>query len=251
MGMQGFGHIVLHGIVLRETNYKEADKLLTLLTAEEGRLTVAARGARRKNSRFGAACQILCWSEFTVYRGGELYQISQAETVEEFRALRTDILSFALGCFMAEITEALAMDDASAGVLLRHLLNGLYALSALKKPPELVLPAFLWKLLALSGFEPLAERCGVCGRADIQSPLLEVEEGQVVCKACAPGRTLPLCEASLAALRHILYDDPGALYRFRLTPEPLRRLTAAAERFAETHLERGFQTLDYYHALRS
>ena len=59
--------IVTKGLVLRETQTKEADKILTVLTAEHGKLAVVARGARRKNSRIAAASELLAFSELVVY----------------------------------------------------------------------------------------------------------------------------------------------------------------------------------------
>ena len=63
--------LTTQGIVLRETNYKEADKILTVLTRDLGKRTVKARGRRRKNSKLTAASQLLVYSEMTLSeRGG-------------------------------------------------------------------------------------------------------------------------------------------------------------------------------------
>ena len=65
--MAGRPYIVTKGIVLRETETKETDKILTLLTAERGKISVIARGARRKGCRFAASAQPLVYSEWTLY----------------------------------------------------------------------------------------------------------------------------------------------------------------------------------------
>ena len=70
-------YIVTKGIVLRETETKESDKILTLLTAEYGKISVIARGARRKSCKFAAAAQHLVWSEWTLYRRGEWYYANE------------------------------------------------------------------------------------------------------------------------------------------------------------------------------
>ena len=59
------------GIVLRETEYKDNDKLLTLLTRENGQLTAKARGVKSRTSKLRAGCQLLTLSEFTLldYQG--------------------------------------------------------------------------------------------------------------------------------------------------------------------------------------
>lgn len=245
-------YIVARGIVLRQTETKEADKILTLLTAEKGKISVIARGARRKSCKYAACAQMLAYSEWTLYQKGDWYYANEASPLELFAPLQTDLTALSLGFYFAELTEAVTTPEQSAGELLRHLLNGLYALSALHKPPALVKPAFELKLLALAGYEPLADSCAYCGSETPERPLLDIQQGVVRCQKCGAqesGRSLPLDGASLAALRHVLYGDPKRLYSFCLEEESLRRFSAAGEAFLTCQLERGFRTLDFYKSL--
>ena len=247
-------YMVTKGVVLRETETKEADKILTLLTAERGKLSVIARGVRRRGCRYAACAQPLAYSEWTLYQRGEWYYANDGSTLELFRGLQTDLEAMALGFYFAELAEAVTTEETPAGPLLPHLLNGLYALSALHKPPSLVKPAFELRLLCLAGYEPLADSCAYCGRPDPERPMLDVVQGVLRCGSCGggeSGRSLPLCPDSLAALRHIVYGDPKRLYSFRLTGPALERLSNAAEAFAAAQLERGFRTLDFYKSLRT
>lgn len=246
-------YIVIRGIVLRETETKEADKILTLLTAERGKLSVIARGARRKGCKFAACAQSLAWSEWTLYQKGNWYYANEGSTLELWNGLRSDLDAMALGFYMAELTEGVTTEETPAAELLRHLLNGLYALSTLHKPPALVKPAFEIRLLCLAGYEPLADSCAYCGCPDPEQPLLDVVQGVLRCRKCGvkeSALSMPLCRDSLAALRHIVYGDPKRLYSFTLGEEPLKRLSGAAEAFAAAQLERGFKTLDFYKSLR-
>ena len=241
--------IVDRGIVLRETETQETDKVLTLLTWELGKIPVLARGARRKQSKFGAAAQPLAYSEWTLHQRKDWHFAGDASTQELFSGLRGDLAALALGCYMAELTEAAAPDAVPVPELLRHLLNGLYALSTLHKPPALVKPAFELRLLCLAGYEPLADACALCGKEDPEEPVVDTVQGVLRCRGCGGGGGRPLCPDSLAALLNIVYGDPTRLYAFRLGEEPLRRLTAASEAFLYAQLERGFGTLDFYKSI--
>lgn len=84
------GKIVTSGLVLRETDTKEADKILTVLTPELGKISVIARGARRKNSRLAASAQWLVYSEMTLYLRGNWYMLDEAGTIELFDGMRAD-----------------------------------------------------------------------------------------------------------------------------------------------------------------
>ena len=251
--MAGTPYIVLRGVVLRETETKEADKILTLLTAERGKISVIARGVRRKSCRYAACAQPLVWSEWTLYQKGDWYYANEGSTVELFNGLRNDLDAMALGFYFAELTEAVISEETPAPELTRHLLNGLYALSALHKPPALAKAAFELKLMCLAGYEPLVDGCAYCGCPDPEQPLLDVVQGVLRCRTCGvkeSALSMPLCESSLAALRHIVYGDPKRLYSFTLGADALRRLSAAAEAFAAAQLERGFKTLDFYKSLQ-
>ena len=99
------GKTVAHGLILRETETKETDKILTVLTAEMGKIPVIARGARRKNSRLAAACQLFAWSEMTLYKRGNWYYLDSADPEELFAGLQKDLVRFALAAYLAELTE--------------------------------------------------------------------------------------------------------------------------------------------------
>lgn len=233
------------GLVLRETVTRDADKILTVLTPDRGRLSVIARGARRKGSRVAAACQLLAYSEMTLYEKGRWTMLDAADTIELFDGLRQDLTALSLAAYFAELTEAVS--DGSGDVL-PLLLNALYALSALKKPPQLVKPAFQFRLMALAGYEPMADGCALCGAPEPENPMLDVVHGVVHCGKCREkgGLSLPLTASGLAALRYVLYGDPRRLYSFSLPPEGLRALNHAADAYVSVQLERSFRTLDYY-----
>lgn len=233
------------GLVLRETVTRDADKILTVLTPDRGRLSVIARGARRKGSRVAAACQLLAYSEMTLYEKGRWTMLDAADTIELFDGLRQDLTALSLAAYFAELTEAVS--DGSGDVL-PLLLNALYALSALKKPPQLVKPAFQFRLMALAGYEPMADGCALCGTPQPENPMLDVVHGVVHCGKCREkgGLSLPLTASGLAALRYVLYGDPRRLYSFSLPPEGLRALNHAADAYVSAQLERSFRTLDYY-----
>ena len=233
------------GLVLRETVTRDADKILTVLTPARGRLSVIARGARRKGSRVAAACQLLAYSEMTLYEKGRWTMLDAADTIELFDGLRQDLTALSLAAYFAELTEAVS--DGSGDVL-PLLLNALYALSALKKPPQLVKPAFQFRLMALAGYEPMADGCALCGAPQPENPMLDVVHGVVHCGKCREkgGLSLPLTASGLAALRYVLYGDPRRLYSFSLPPEGLRALNHAADAYVSAQLERSFRTLDYY-----
>ena len=251
--MAASSRVVTRGLVLRETERGESDKLLTVLSGDLGRIPVIAKGARSRRSKVTAAAQLLAYSELVLSESHGWLYLSEAATLELFQGVRQDVLLLSLASYLAQLTEAVTPERSEAEEMLRLLLNALYALGTLKKPPELVKCAFTWRLLSLAGFEPLVQGCARCGKEQPEQPVLDVLQGLLLCQSCREpgprGLSMPLCPGSLAALRHILYSPPEKLYAFTLKEESLLRLNQAAEAFCAAQLERSFPTLDFYKTL--
>lgn len=245
-------HMTTTGIVLREVNYKESDKILTVLTRDAGKLTISARGSRKKNSPIAAVSQLLCYSELTLYEYRGRWSIREGEILREFRHVRGDLDMLSLGTWFAELTETLTGEELPAPEILSLLLNSLYALDQLQKPLPLVKAVFELKLMALAGYEPRLEACAVCG-CEPREPRFHLKQGALHCPGCrealGEGISMPLDQGSLAAMRHVLYGDERKLFSFRLSEASRRKMGAATEAFVLTQLERGFRTLDFYKQL--
>ena len=164
--------LVTRGLVLRATETKEADYILTVLTAEHGRLAVIARGARRRTSKLAAACQPLAFSELVLYRRGSWHYLDEASTIALFDGLRADLEKLSLASYFAEMAEAVTSEDLPSGEVLSLLLNSLYALDTLDRPNELVRAAFELRLLALHVRQDRSPRASVrrgAGRGAVQN----------------------------------------------------------------------------------
>lgn len=242
---------VIKGIVLRESDSKESDKILTVLTGEMGRISVIAKGARSRRSKVSAAAQLLAYSEMVLSESHGWQYLAEASTIELFDGIRGDIELLSLGSYFAELVDYVTTDDTEAGELLSLLLNALYALGTLHRPPELVKAAFEMRLMAMIGFEPLVDSCCVCGEAAPAEPVLDLQGGTLLCRSCAGnGHIAPLTSGTLQALRHVLYGDAKRLYSFSLLENDLRCFDRTAERYVNAMLDRNFRTLDFYKSLK-
>ena len=234
-------------LVLREVKYKEADRILTLFTADNGKITAKARGALRKTSRTGAATQQLTWSDMTLFLNKGKWTVNEASVIEPFDGLKENIASFALGSYFAECVEALSVEDQKDAELLSLALNSLYALSRELHDPRKIKAAFELRLMSLAGYHPAVERCAVCGAEEPEEPVLDLIDGRLFCrKCCRSGSAVTLDRDSLAAMRTVLSAPGKQIFSFDLAGEGLVNLAYAAENYLLTQTERSFGTLDYY-----
>ena len=241
----------VNALILREARYKEADRILTLLTDTDGKLTVKARGALRKSSRTAAATQQLTYSEMTLFGNRGKWTVNEAQVKEGFDGLRGDMEKLALGAYFAECMEALSVEDQPEPALLQLGLNCLYALSRGMYPQEKVKAAFEMRLMCLSGYAPELRSCPVCGK-EPENPALSLDHGCVCCKTCGGlGEKAELGPAGLAAMRYLSEAPAKQLLSFAMPDADLLRLSDASERYLLRRTERGFSTLEYWKKIRN
>ena len=242
-------YLTIQGIVLRVTDYNDKDALLTMLTRRHGRLTVKARGLRRKNSPLIAPCQLLAYGEFTLFEYRGQYTVNEAQSIELFTPLRRDLTKLSLGTYFAQVSEVLSQEDMPNPELQSLLLNCLYALSKLDLPESQVKAVFELRLMCLAGYEPDLSCCAQCGAAEPDEPWFSPRGGAVYCAHCrgaSSSAVTPLLPETLAAMRHIVNADPKKIFSFTLGDAGRRQLAHVCEDYTATQLERGFASLDYW-----
>ena len=245
-------YLTIQGLVLRVTDYNDRDALLQVLTRHHGRLTVKARGLRRKGSPLIAPCQLLAYGEFTLFENRGYYTINEAHSLELFQELRRDLNRLSLGTYFAQVAEVTSQEDLPNPELLSLVLNSLYALSKLQLPEAQVKAAFELRAACLAGYEPDLFGCHVCGS---QSPdRFDLSAGRLECSSCrspeSNGIRLPVNPGILDAMRYICLCQPKKLFAFRLPEQTLQQLAQLTEAYITTQLERSFSTLDFYKTLR-
>lgn len=237
------------GLVVWQVNYKDNDQILTVLTKEHGLMTLKARGVRSRSSRLKGACQLLAYSEFTVFENRGFHTIDEANAIQMFPELRTDIELLSLASYFAQVAEVLSQEDMPNPELLSLTLNALYALCRRLCTPELVKAAFELRAACLGGYTPELSGCAVCG--DPEPDRFDVRGGILCCASCSAGEglRLPVSPGSLAAMRYLVSCDAKRLFAFRLEGRAVKELCDLAETYLQTQLERGFYTLDFYKSL--
>ena len=243
--------LTTRGLILRESRYKETDKILTILTETDGKLSAKARGVVRTRSKLAAATQLLTFSELTFFGNKGKYTVNEAVTVEQFRGLRGNLELLALGSYIAELLESVSDEDVPEPEILQLGLNALYALSNHVCPPAQVKAAFELRLMCLAGYRPELDNCAGCGREDMEEARLFPEHGELFCPNCRAVGGLPLTRSVIDAMRYIVSADARRVFAFRLPEHELKQLGAACEAYALYQLDRAFGSLDYYRKLRN
>ena len=241
---------VTDALVLRERKLDEQDRLLTLLSAEQGIITAYAKGAGRMKGSMAGATELLCYSHFVLFQNRERCFADRAEANTLFFGIRGDLEKLTLATYFAQLCCELIPENEPAVEELRLMLNTLYCLERDKLPPLQLKAILELRLLTLTGYMPDLIACRACGGLPEDGMVLfDPSGGSICCPGCAPSGAvglLPLPPGVFAAMRHIIYCDFEKLFQFKLGEENLPVLAHAVEQYLLCQVERILPALNFY-----
>lgn len=226
-----------HGIVLRNHKLGESDRIVSLVTERHGKVRAVAKGVRKTKSRFGARLEPIRHVAIQLYEGRELDTVTQAESVDHFAAIRSDLDRLTRAVTMLEAVDQLAQEREPNPRLYQMLLGALRSLEVRDAP--LVVAGFYWKVLALEGFRPIVEGCVNCGVED-GLVAFDLEEGGTLCAAHRQGN--PISPEAVEVLRLILGGRLGEALNQPVGPVAFE-VDNLATRAMEHHLERRLRSV--------
>ena len=244
------------GLVIKENNVGESDRVVQVLTRDKGLLSAFVSGARKPKSKNAAATALLCYSHLTFTQTKDTYRITESEAINVFFDLRADIERLSLAQYICELCQVLVPYGVEGEEYLRLALNSLHFITegrldiyALKALTEL-------RMMVISGFMPDLVGCRECG-TDRSFPMwLDLSGGDMLCNGCKSaepinGQFAELDKTTFAAMRHIVYSDIKRLYSFSLPPQNARYLSFVTERYLMAQTDRKFKTLEFFHSLET
>jgi DNA repair protein RecO (recombination protein O) len=249
-------------IVLKHSDFGEADRIITLLTPHKGKIQAVAKGVRRPISKKAGHLDLLNYSQLQVAIGRNLDIITQAETIEPFLHLRGELWHMTCGFYLAELIDRFLEDHApheEVYLLLLQMLRSLDAdtLEWLQRPSDmqetldigrsqLLLRYFEIYLLSFVGYEPVFRTCAHCN-AELQpvengfTPSL----GGALCPNCSHLWAFPLSMNALKVLRLLQRTEWAQVPRFRLDARLHVELEHAMHGLLRYHLERELKSWSF------
>jgi DNA repair protein RecO (recombination protein O) len=253
--------IELDGLVIREVETGEADKMITLLTGERGRLNISGKGLSSIRHKYAASSQLFSYSTYLLKRKTKYWYIADAFYIDNFMELRYDVEKLSLANYVCDVAYEFAQEEIENRELMSLTLNTLYALAKRDLPQEILRGAFEFRLAVQEGFMPDLSGCGICGR-DVsgEDSTLDVMNGRLLCRKCRAQLEndpdyladetakilIRVSPAVLAALRYIEAAEPKKFLSFSLDRTELPLFSVVCERYLLNHVEHGFSSLEYY-----
>ena len=229
-------------VVLRTHKLGEADRIVTMLTRQHGKVRAVAKGVRRTASKFGARLEPFMVADVQLYEGRSLDIITQAESLGSYGAqITADYPSYTAASAMVETADKLTEAEGSLQQYLL-LVGALRSLARGEHGPGLTLDSYLLRALSMAGWAPSFQDCARCGAAGTYSAVV-VQLGGVVCDDCAPPGTPRLTTETIALLGALLSGDWAAT---DAASERTRgQATGIVAAYTQWHLERGLRSLEH------
>jgi len=261
--------VKIKGLVIKVKNINENDKYLTVLCEEYGKIFFKASGVRNYKSKNIASAQPFAYSEFTLFKTPTFIRMNEAQVIESFYGIRTDLASLALAVYLADIASVICVgesgDDAQ---ILRLLLNTLHVLANKKMPNRVIKAVFELRTLAKSGFMPNLDTCEICSKNkfDIDTVMFfDVIGGNLICGDCISKlnqdadidefserggelqkKLVRISSDVLTALRFVITVRDEKLFSFALHDDLINEFSTVCEKYLLEQIGMNIDSLKYY-----
>ena len=226
------------GIVLKNADYSETSKIVTVLTPDRGKIAGLVKGAKRPRSRFGSSLEPITHIELLFYEKQDrsLRNVAQADIIERFGPIKSDFDRLAYGGYFVELADRFVQEGEESSDTFSFVLESLRLLCEWTGALELLATGFGLRFLALAGFAPMLDACARCGTTALRGEVgFCAEEGGVLCPDCTGPGVTGLRTYHLRLLRN-------------LSRIPLRRMEKA--RVKKEVLHETFDLVNAYAAWR-
>lgn len=213
------------GIVINHANSKDADKILTLLTPDLGKISVLVKGAKNKNGNNMSITELFVFLDLVLYKNtGDVYLLNSAEIIEPFYNIRLDIEKIYFLTYISKLISDISTENQNSFELMQLLLNTIYLYSQNTKDNMFLVTVFQIRLLRILGFNPIIDKCFYCKTKDVSS--FSIKENALICEKCAKKDTgsIYLSKSAVNALKYILVSDSKKVFSFDISEKSFAEL---------------------------
>ncbi len=243
----------INGLIIRETAYGESDKMLTVLTAERGKISVAGKGVRSQKSVLRVYSHIMFYGELTLYERSDRLWLREAAEIRDFYDVSLSLEGLSLVAYIFDVMNEICVEGEDESAPLRLTLNTLHMIDAKQRSLRFIKAVFELRCAAEAGFTPMLDGgCAMCGKPD--ADCLDFAGGVLICASCAvnpeyKSAAIELYPDVLRAVRYVTSAASSRIFAFRLAEESEEIFFEACERYLTAQIDRLFPTLGYFNAL--
>jgi len=238
----------LRGLIIRSVLYKESDRIINILTQENGVVSARAPGAAKASSPFSYSTQPMMLCDFVLAKSHDYYYVRDVEIIEPFQAVQEDIERLTASAHLLEITSDVCIDHESCRAIYPLLLHALYALTKKDRDYRLIVSAFEWKVTDLLGFSSDLGICD-CGESDsMQYGAFSFTNCRLYCRKAMclkkAGHYQLLSPGCVDAFVYIYTQPLNKIFSFAVSPKVLDEMSRISRRYISDRLEKKYTRMD-------
>lgn len=245
-------NIKVEALVLRHTDWGEADRLLTLYTKENGKVRAVAKGVRKMQSRKAGHLEPFTRVTLMLAKGHDLWIVTQAESIAQYDNIREDLQRMGNAAYVVELLDRFTYEEGQNWQIYKLVTE---TLQRLNENADVFVPVRFYemRLLDLLGFRPLLFECASCGEpTQALNQFFSADQGGVLCPKCSSkgDSTRPISVEALRFLRHFQRSNYSEAKRAD-PPEKVRMEIEALQNYYLTYLlERKLNSPEFLKQIR-
>jgi len=231
----------ISGLIIKEVRVANDSKIVTVLTAEFGKLQFWAQGSCNYRSKSFSGTRIMCYSRLMVEtRNGQLNYLTSSDCIKNFKNVESDITKMSLGCWFLQIIDILIKDNVNTSKILRLVLNCLHYLDVCGSDNdnfELLIARLVFELRLLSylGVSPNFSSCVQCGTTKFLRSI-SVKLGGMLCINCdTNSESTP--NSILSLLKYIVLCEEKKIFAFKTSKKTIEIASGIVEKFLFIYLD--------------
>lgn len=239
-------------VVLRHSDWGEADRLLGIYSREGGKLRAVAKGVRKMKSRKAGHLEPFTRVKLLLARGRDFWIVTQAETVDAYLPIRDDLVRTAYAAYLIELLDRFTYEEGQNRALYQLLVDSLERVSTLPDP-FLSVRYYEIRLLDLLGFRPELNYCVRCeNEIKPEDQFLDAGLGGILCPRCGENvnTARPISLPTLKYLRHFQRSTFQEASRAELTPAVRQEMESLLNYYLTYWLERRLNSPAFLYEVR-
>ena len=241
--------ITIEGLITKEIKIGENNKLVAILTKNQGIIYAFINNNKKTNNNLLIASEISSYGQFVIFKYKEKYTINEAHIINKFPNIRKDIEKLSLCCYLLQLANELIKEEQTTEEYLRLLLNSLYLLDSNKKELDIIKAVTELKMITIAGYMPNLLYCSRCLSGDDNKQYFFLMSGEIRCKDCnidSKIKSISLSKGVLYAMRYIIYSDISKIYSFKLNIKDKVILSQITEEYLLFKTDLDLSTLKYF-----
>jgi DNA repair protein RecO (recombination protein O) len=240
------------GVVLRHSNWGEADRLLWIFTLGHGKMRAIAKGVRKIRSRKAGHLEPFTRVRLLMAKTRDLPIITQAESIDGYWNLREELLRVGYAAYVVELLDRFTYDEDGNRNLYRLLTDTLHRLNT-EADPLLAVRYYEVRLLDLLGYRPQLFQCAGCqAETQPQDQYFSNSQGGVLCPGCGNKfpDAKPVSMQALKYLRHFQRSSFEQSAQAQLTIQINGEIERLMQNYMVYNLERGLNAPTFIQLLK-